>query len=84
MFFCWIESPPFIGTNLTLPPLPSMVGENLIFTTPKENLIRLMNHNNGAFNISIESVDRQINVFADWYESVGYGIEEAVYAYVPG
>jgi len=71
------------GTNLTLTPLPSMAGENLIFTTPKENFIRLMNRNNGASNISIESVDRQIKVFADWYESVGFGIEEAVFAYVP-
>ena len=71
------------GTNLTLTPLPSMAGENVIFTTPKENFIRLMNRNNGASSISVESVDRQIKVFADWYESVGFGIEEAVFAYVP-
>ena len=61
----------------------AIAGENIIFTTPKENFIRLMNRNNGASNISIESVDRQIKVFADWYESVGFGIEEAVFAYVP-
>jgi hypothetical protein len=60
-----------------------MAGENVIFTTPKENFIRLMNRNNGASSISVESVDRQIKVFADWYESVGFGIEEAVFAYVP-
>ena len=71
------------GTNLTLTPLPSMAGEDMLFTTPKENFIRLMNRNNGASNISIESVDRQIKVFADWYESVGFGIEEAVFASIP-
>jgi hypothetical protein len=27
------------GTNLPLTPLPSMAGENVIFTTPKENII---------------------------------------------
>ena len=71
------------GSNMTLMPLPSMNGKDVIFTTPKENFIRLMNRNEGASNITIESVDRQIKVFADWYESVGFGIQEAVFAYVP-
>ena len=71
------------GTNLILVPLPSMAASNIIFATPKENFIRLMNRNNGASNITVESVDRQIKVFADWYESVGFGIEEAVFASVP-
>lgn len=71
------------GSNLTLVPLPSMTGQNILFTTPKENFVRLINRNNGASNITVESVDRQIKVFADWYESVGFGIEEAVFASVP-
>jgi len=72
------------GTAMTLVPLPSMKGENIMFTTPKENFIRLLNRNNGASNLSIESIDRQIKVFADWHESVGFGIQEAIFAYVPG
>ena len=71
------------GTNMTLMPLPSMNGKDVIFCTPKENFIRLMNRNDGASNISIESVDRQIKIFADWYESVGFGLQEAVFASVP-
>ncbi len=71
------------GTNLTLVPLPSMTGENIMFTTPKEKFIRLINRNNCASNITVESIDRQIKVFADWCESVGFGIEEAVFASVP-
>jgi hypothetical protein len=67
------------GTNLTLTPLPSMTGENLMFATPQANFIRLMNRNAGASNISVESIDRQIKVFADWHESVGFGIEEAIF-----
>jgi len=71
------------GTNLTLTPLPSMNGKNIIFTTPKENFIRLINRNKGSSKISIENVDRLIKIYADWHESVGFGIEEAIFAYVP-
>lgn len=71
------------GTNLTLTPLPSMNGKDIIFTTPKENFIRLINRNKGASRINIESIDRMIKVFSDWHESVGFGIEEAIFAYVP-
>lgn len=71
------------GSNLTLTPLPSMNGKDVIFTTPRENFIRLKNRNEGASNITVESIDRQIKVFADWYESVGFGIQEAVFASVP-
>jgi hypothetical protein len=71
------------GTNLSLVPLPSMAGKDIIFSTPKENFIRLINRNEGASNINVESVDRQIKIFADWYEAVGFGIEEAVFAYIP-
>jgi hypothetical protein len=66
-----------------LQPLPSMAGENVFFVTPKENFIRLINANEGASNITVESIDRKIKVFADWHESVGFGIEEAIFAYVP-
>ncbi len=71
------------GTSLKLTPLPSMAGKDIIFTTPKENFIRLINRNDGASNIAVENVDRQIKIYADWYEAVGFGIEEAVFASVP-
>lgn len=71
------------GTNMQLVPLPSMAGKDIIFATPKDNFIRLINRNDGASNIAVENVDRQIKVYADWYEAVGFGIEEAVFASVP-
>jgi len=71
------------GTSMKLVPLPSMAGKDIIFATPKENFIRLINRNDGASNIAIENVDRQIKIYADWYEAVGFGIEEAVFASVP-
>ncbi len=70
-------------SNNPLQALPSMAGENVFLVTPKENFIRLINGNDGASNIFVESVDRKIKVFADWHESVGFGMEEAVFAYVP-
>lgn len=71
------------GTNMTLVALPSMAGKDIIFATPKENFIRLINRNDGASNIAVENVDRLVKVYADWYEAVGFGIEEAVFASVP-
>lgn len=71
------------GYNMTLVPLPSMAGKDIILATPKENFIRLINRNDGASNIAVENVDRQIKIYADWYEAVGFGIDEAVFAYVP-
>lgn len=71
-----------LDSNNVLQPLPSMKGENIFFVTPKENFIRLMNANEGASNIFVESVDRKIKIFADWHESVGFAMEEAIFAYV--
>ena len=76
-------NPMLEGTNMTLVPLPSMSGKDIIFATPKENFLRVINRNDGASNIAVENVDRQIKVYADWYEAVGFGIEEAVFASVP-
>jgi hypothetical protein len=72
-----------LGTNMILTPLPSMATKDIIFATPKENFIRVLNRNEGASNIMVENVDRQIKIYADWHESVGFGIEEALFAYVP-
>ena len=71
------------GTNLTLQPLPSMIGSDILFATPKSNFIRLLKLNDGASVPFIESVKRQISMYADWYENVGFAIAEAVFAFVP-
>jgi len=72
-----------LDSNKTLVALDSMAGKDILFATPKENFIRLINANEGASNIEIESDVRKIIVFADWHESVGFGMAEAVFAYVP-
>lgn len=72
-----------LGTNMTLTPLPSMAGTDIMFATPKDNFIRLLDRNEGASAITIDRIHREICVSADWHEAVGFGIDEAIIAYVP-
>lgn len=72
-----------LDSNKKLVALPSMAGKEVIFCTPKENFVRLINSNEGASNIEVQADVREILVFADWHESVGFGMAEAVFAYVP-
>jgi hypothetical protein len=71
------------GTNMSLSPLPSMADKDIIFCTPKENFIWLTKVNDGASSLNIETSKREIIVYADWHENVGFGIEEAIFASVP-
>ncbi len=71
------------GTRLTITPLPSMNGSDIIFATPKENFIRLIKQNDGASRPFIESSKREVSIYADWHENVGFAIAEAVFAFVP-
>jgi hypothetical protein len=71
------------GTNKTLVALPSMIGSDILFATPKSNFIRLLKMNDGASKPFIETSKRQVFLFADWYENVGFAIAEAVFAFVP-
>lgn len=72
-----------LDSNKKLVALPSMAGKDIVFCTPKENFIRMINSNEGASSISVESDVRKIIVFADWHESVGFAMSDAVFAYVP-
>ena len=44
------------GTKLTLQPLPSMIGSDILFATPKANFIRLLKLNEGASKPFIEKL----------------------------
>lgn len=71
------------GTPLTLQALPCMIGSDILFATPKANFIRLLKLNDGASRPFVETSKRQVFLFADWYENVGFALAEAVWAYVP-
>jgi hypothetical protein len=72
-----------LDSNKKLIALPSMAGKDVIFCTPKENFIRLINSNEGASNIEVQADVRNLLIFGDWHESVGFGMAEAIFAYVP-
>lgn len=72
-----------LESNNRLIGVPSLAGKNVFMVTPKNNFFRLLNSNEGASNIFVESIDRKVKVFADWHESVGFGVEEAIFTYVP-
>ena len=70
-------------TNFTLVGLPSMIGANCAFHTSKENFIHLKNLNDGASRIFLQVADYVVKVFAEWWEGVGFAVEEGVFAYAP-
>jgi len=56
-----------------------MAGFNHFFTTPKDNFIRLGHKNKAASKIWLQAVDYDVKVFAEWWESVGFAIQEAIF-----
>ena len=62
-------------------PLPSMAGTNDIFASPKANMIHLTKRTSGKNKFYIETAKRQVFFFTDWWEGVGFGIDQAVFAH---
>lgn len=65
--------------NFTLVGLPSMNGYDEIWATPKKNLIHVMNRNR-INPLKVENVDRTVKIYGDWWEGIGFGINEYVFA----
>jgi len=62
--------------------LPSMSGTSDIFATPKENMIHLTKKDVNKSRFNIEESKRQVFLMTDWWEAVGFGINEAVWTNV--
>ncbi len=60
-------------------PLPSLSGSDVIFATPKANLIHLTKKGENKTKIKIEESKRSVFFMADWYEGLGFGIDAAVW-----
>lgn len=69
-------------SNFTLVGLPSMTGTVCAFHTSKENFIHLKHINQGASKIFLQVENYNVKVFAEWWEGVGFAVEEGVFAYV--
>lgn len=62
--------------------LPSMIGTNDWFVTPKTNAIHLTKKGENAGKVKIEEAKRCVNILTDWWEGVGFGINELVWTNV--
>jgi len=66
-------------TNLEVIGLPSMVGVGKIWCTPKENVLHLQKKTQNKQAIYIDSIDRLVKMFTDWWAGVGFIIPEIVF-----
>jgi hypothetical protein len=65
--------------NATVVGLPSHNGSNRIWASPSGVRKRPMKKAAGANGVKVESVDRQVKFFTDWYEGIGFTIPEFVF-----
>lgn len=71
-------------TTFSLIPLESMYGSPIIFATPKENFVELVDLANASNCVQkIKEYDYDIHVIGEYSLSTGFKVEEAVYAAVP-
>jgi len=66
-------------TPLNVKPLASMAGTNDIFCTPKANLLHLYSPGADKKRFTLEASKRSVAVMADWWEGLGFGINQAVW-----
>ena len=63
--------------------LPSMIGTDDWFITPMANAIHLNKKGDNQGSVLIEESKRCVNIMTDWWEGVGFGINEIVWTNVP-
>lgn len=71
-------------TNFHLVPLKSMYNSQIIFATPQENFVELVDYSKAESCINkIEESNYDVKVFGEYSLSTGFKIAEAVFASVP-
>ena len=71
-------------TNFHLVPLRSMYNSQIIFATPQENFVELVDYSKAESCITkIEESNYDVKVFGEYSLSTGFKIAEAVFASVP-
>ena len=71
-------------TNFHLVALKSMYNSQILFATPKENFVELVDYSKAENCINkIEEQDYEVKVFGEYSLSVGFKIAEAIFAAVP-
>lgn len=71
-------------TKFTFTPLESMYNSQILFATPKENFVELVDYSKAENCINkITEEDYDVKIFGEYSLSVGFKIGEAVFAAVP-
>lgn len=73
------EKPVVDFTNVELVGLDSMAGEKMLWATPVDNFLYLRRQN-GMQKPKVEEAAREVKLMLDWYEGLGFGYDELVYA----
>ena len=85
--FYTIDSAKKIDSSLDFAPatvvgLPSMAGTDDIWITPKSNFLHLTKKGENAAKINIEESKRCVSLMSDWWEGLGFGLNELVWTNV--
>ncbi len=59
--------------------LPCLNGTNVIFATPKDNLLHITKKSANKTKFSIEESKREVSFLCDWWEGLGFGMNGAVW-----
>jgi hypothetical protein len=62
--------------------LPSMIGTDDIFITPTQNLLHITKKGNNASSFRVEESKRCVSIMTDWWEGLGFGLNEVVWTNV--
>ena len=66
-------------TPLNVKPLACMVGTSDIWCTPQSNFLHISPATNMKNAFKLEEAKRSVAVMADWWEGLGFGINQAVW-----
>lgn len=83
-----LEGPGSIDNTIDFAPgkvvgLPSMVGTNDVFITPKANFLHVTKKFQNASKLKVEEYHRLVSILADWWEGLGFAVNELVWTNVP-
>ena len=69
-------------TPLSVVPLACMAGTDDIWCTPKANLMHITPETDMKNNFKVEEAKRVVAVMGDWWEGLGFGINQAIWTNV--
>jgi hypothetical protein len=79
-----IEGPGMINDSIDFTPhkvigLASMIDSNIIWATPKANIIHLTKKSINKNRVKVEESKRSLAIMTDWWEGIGFGIDQIVW-----